>query len=155
MLSTDKIQIVHDEAEQKFVPAEAQQDLDIVPAQAPVQEPVMAEAPVKTYPMEDGSEGIYCTAFHPTTEGYAKHELLNGYDDYPFIVRGTTLSVKSAFRVLACFLLPNTHFFFLAVFADCLNAIAVGAPLEPTLRIFSPEPVPAVSAVTAKDPLII
>jgi hypothetical protein len=32
-----------------------QQDLDIVPAQAPVQEPVMAEAPVKTYAMEDGS----------------------------------------------------------------------------------------------------
>jgi hypothetical protein len=32
-----------------------QQDLDIVPTQAPVQEPVMAEAPVKTYPMEDGS----------------------------------------------------------------------------------------------------
>jgi hypothetical protein len=32
-----------------------QQDLDIVPPQAPVQEPVMAEAPVKTYPMEDGS----------------------------------------------------------------------------------------------------
>ena len=32
-----------------------QQDLDIVPAQAPVQEPVMAESPVKTYPMEDGS----------------------------------------------------------------------------------------------------
>lgn len=31
-----------------------QQDLDIVPAQAPVQEPVMAEAPVKTYSMEDG-----------------------------------------------------------------------------------------------------
>ncbi len=35
---------------------------------------------------EDGSEGIYCTVFHPQTEGYAKHELLNGYDDYPFIV---------------------------------------------------------------------
>jgi len=32
-----------------------QQDLDIVPAQAPVQEPVMAKSPVKTYPMEDGS----------------------------------------------------------------------------------------------------
>jgi hypothetical protein len=32
-----------------------QQDLDIVPAQAPEQEPVMAESPVKTYPMEDGS----------------------------------------------------------------------------------------------------
>ena len=35
---------------------------------------------------EDGSEGIYCTVFHPTTEGFAKHELLNGYDDYPFVV---------------------------------------------------------------------
>jgi cell division septum initiation protein DivIVA len=35
---------------------------------------------------EDGSEGIYCTTFHPNTEGYAKHELLNGYDDYPFVV---------------------------------------------------------------------
>lgn len=37
---------------------------------------------------EDGSEGIYCTVFHPDTEsvGYAKHELLNGYDDYPFVV---------------------------------------------------------------------
>lgn len=35
---------------------------------------------------EDGSEGIYCTVFNPTTDGYAKHELLNGYDDYPFIV---------------------------------------------------------------------
>lgn len=35
---------------------------------------------------EDGSEGIYCTVFHPDTDGYAKHELLNGYDDYPFIV---------------------------------------------------------------------
>jgi len=35
---------------------------------------------------EDGSEGIYCTVFHPQTEGYAKHELLNGYDDYPFVV---------------------------------------------------------------------
>ena len=35
---------------------------------------------------EDGSEGIYCTVFHPDTDGYAKHELLNGYDDYPFVV---------------------------------------------------------------------
>ena len=35
---------------------------------------------------DDGSEGIYCTVFHPTTEGFAKHELLNGYDDYPFVV---------------------------------------------------------------------
>jgi hypothetical protein len=30
--------------------------------------------------------------------------------------------------------------FFLAVFADCLNALAVGAPLVPGLRIFSPLP---------------
>ena len=35
---------------------------------------------------EDGSEGIYCTVFNPTTDGFAKHELMNGYDDYPFIV---------------------------------------------------------------------
>jgi hypothetical protein len=39
---------------------------------------------------DDGSEGIYCTVFHPdakdTGQGYAKHELLNGYDDYPFVV---------------------------------------------------------------------
>ncbi len=41
---------------------------------------------------EDGSEGIYCTVFHPkyvgreNEEKYAKHELLNGYDDYPFVV---------------------------------------------------------------------
>ena len=35
---------------------------------------------------EDGSEGIYRTAFHPDTDGYAKSELLNGYDNYPFVV---------------------------------------------------------------------
>lgn len=29
---------------------------------------------------------------------------------------------------------------FLAVLAACLNALAVGAPLVPGLRIFSPEP---------------
>jgi hypothetical protein len=29
---------------------------------------------------------------------------------------------------------------FLAVLADCLNALAVGAPLAPGLRIFSPLP---------------
>ena len=32
-----------------------QQDFDIVPAQAPIENPTLAEAPVKTYPMEDGS----------------------------------------------------------------------------------------------------
>ena len=36
---------------------------------------------------DDGSEGIYLTVFHPDrTEDYAHHELLNGYDDYPFVV---------------------------------------------------------------------
>lgn len=41
---------------------------------------------------EDNAEGIYCTVFHPSwTEiegesGHLKFELLNGYDDYPFVV---------------------------------------------------------------------
>src|SRR6478736_1426654 len=51
---------------------------------------------------DDGSEGIYCTVFSPwitkETDGvpqpYAKHELLNGYDDYPFAV--TRMSVDTA-----------------------------------------------------------
>jgi hypothetical protein len=34
----------------------------------------------------DGSEGIYCTVFHPEVGDYAKHELLNGYDTYPFVL---------------------------------------------------------------------
>lgn len=48
---------------------------------------------------EDGSEGIYCTVFHkeftgdPTVQGYAKFELLNGYEDYPVVV--TRLSEDS------------------------------------------------------------
>ena len=48
---------------------------------------------------EDGSEGIYCTVFHrefdgdETTQGYAKFELLNGYEDYPVVV--TKLSEDS------------------------------------------------------------
>jgi hypothetical protein len=29
------------------------------------------------------------------------------------------------------------HYFFFAVFALCLNALDVGAPFDPTLRIFS------------------
>ena len=32
------------------------------------------------------------------------------------------------------------HFFFLAVFAACLNAFFVGAPLDPGFRIFSFDP---------------
>jgi len=48
---------------------------------------------------EDGSEGIYCTVFHrdfsgnEITQGYAKFELLNGYEDYPVVV--TKLSEDS------------------------------------------------------------
>jgi len=48
---------------------------------------------------EDGSEGIYCTVFHRDFDGneqvpgYAKFELLNGYEDYPVVV--TKLSEDS------------------------------------------------------------
>jgi hypothetical protein len=48
---------------------------------------------------EDGAEGIYCTIFHrefdgdELTQGYAKFELLNGYEDYPVVV--TKLSEDS------------------------------------------------------------
>lgn len=41
---------------------------------------------------EDGSEGIYCTILNHEITGdqenplYAKHELLNGFDDYPVVV---------------------------------------------------------------------
>ena len=48
---------------------------------------------------EDGSEGIYCTVFHPQAEGYAKHELLNGYDDYPFIVTRLSNDQKRMYEV--------------------------------------------------------
>lgn len=49
---------------------------------------------------EDGGQGIYCTVFHPAltseTDGtppYAKFELLNGFEDYPFVV--TSLSKEN------------------------------------------------------------
>ena len=48
---------------------------------------------------EDGAEGIYCTVFHKEfsgdefTQGYAKFELLNGYEDYPVVI--TRLSEDS------------------------------------------------------------
>jgi hypothetical protein len=48
---------------------------------------------------EDGSEGIYCTVFHPQTDGYAKHELLNGYDDYPFVVTRLANDQKRMYEV--------------------------------------------------------
>ena len=41
---------------------------------------------------DDGSEGIYCTIFHKNCVGkenlpdYAQHELMNGYEEYPFVV---------------------------------------------------------------------
>jgi hypothetical protein len=50
---------------------------------------------------EDGSEGIYCTAFNPTCEGYANHELLNGYDDYPFVVTRLNDTQKRMYETLS------------------------------------------------------
>jgi len=47
---------------------------------------------------DDGSEGIYCTAFHPTTEGFAKHELMNGYDDYPFVFTQLSRNEKRVYE---------------------------------------------------------
>lgn len=42
---------------------------------------------------DDGAEGIYCTVFHPEFTGdngeaqaYGMHELMDGFDDYPFVV---------------------------------------------------------------------
>jgi hypothetical protein len=48
---------------------------------------------------EDGSEGIYCTVFHPQTKDFAKHELLNGYDDYPFVVTRLANDQKRMYEV--------------------------------------------------------
>lgn len=48
---------------------------------------------------EDGSEGIYSTVFHPDAEGYAKHELMNGLDDYPFVVTRLNRSTKRMYEV--------------------------------------------------------
>jgi hypothetical protein len=50
---------------------------------------------------EDGSEGIYCTVFHPDTDGYAKHELLNGMDDYPFVVTRLANDQKRMYETLS------------------------------------------------------
>ena len=54
---------------------------------------------------EDGSEGIYCTIFHPKfsgneqAKGYAKFELLNGYNDYPFVVTRLSNDSKRLYEV--------------------------------------------------------
>ena len=59
---------------------------------------------------EDGSEGIYCTVFHKEfsgngdVPGYAKFELLNGYEDYPVVV--TKLSEDSK-RLYDTMTVPN------------------------------------------------
>ena len=49
---------------------------------------------------EDGSEGIYCTVFHKEyDEGYAKFELLNGYEDYPVVVSKLSEDSKRLYDV--------------------------------------------------------
>jgi len=56
---------------------------------------------------EDGSEGIYCTVFHKNfdgddgtgTPGYAKFELLNGYEDYPVVVTRLSEDTKRLYDV--------------------------------------------------------
>ena len=48
---------------------------------------------------EDGAEGIYCTVFNPHVEGYAKTELLNGYDNYPFVVTRLSNNQKRMYEV--------------------------------------------------------
>lgn len=57
-------------------------------------------------------------------------------------VRRTASSVKTALLVLAFLALPSRrlHLRFFAVFAAALKALAVGAPLAPGFRIFSPLP---------------
>jgi len=50
------------------------------------------------------------------------------------------------------------YFFFLAVLAESLKSLAVGAPFEPTLRIFSPEPAAIrffLAAILAYKPILV
>jgi len=52
---------------------------------------------------DDGSEGIYCTVFHPKTSEadgpqHAKFELLNGFDDYPFVVTRLSADQKRLYE---------------------------------------------------------
>ena len=51
----DELDIANDPENEEIEEDPTQQDFDIVPAQAPIENPTLAEAPVKTYPMEDGS----------------------------------------------------------------------------------------------------
>lgn len=56
--------------------------------------------------MEDNSEGIYCTIFNSDATGndvgakYAKHELMNGYDDYPVVVTKISEDDKKLYEVI-------------------------------------------------------
>lgn len=56
---------------------------------------------------EDNSEGIYCTVFSKGVEDeakaptYAKHELLNGYENYPFVVTKISEDAKRLYDVQA------------------------------------------------------
>jgi hypothetical protein len=52
------------------------------------------------------------------------------------VFTGLGLGVGSAFFMIN----DIKNYFFLAVFFDCANAFAVGAPLLPTFLIFSPDP---------------
>ena len=51
----DELDIANDPENEEIEEDPTQQDFDVVPAQAPVEDPTLAESPVKTYPMEDGS----------------------------------------------------------------------------------------------------
>ena len=59
------------------------------------------------------------------------------------IIGGPASGVEATLGVLSSFCLPFFachNYFFLAVFADCLNAFAVGAPFDPAFLILSPDP---------------
>ena len=60
---------------------------------------------------EDNAEGIYCTVFHREftgdndVNGYAKFELMNGYEDYPVVVTRLSEDSKRLYDVQT---VPNT-----------------------------------------------
>jgi len=76
---------------------------------------------------EDGGEGIYCTVFHPEWTGsdgdpkYAKFDLMNGLEEYPFVV--TRLSEQSR------------NLYDVETFADLLRGIQWQVKVERDQRI--------------------
>ena len=76
---------------------------------------------------EDGGEGIYCTVFHPEWTGepeeekYGKYELMNGLEDYPFVV--TRLSEESR------------NLYDVQTFADLLRGVQWQTKVERDQRI--------------------